>query len=109
MTAGTIAREFMTMSTSCSDSDAEALRELASAFTKLVKDRNALFHGVPYTAERGEQRLLHLGPGVRRDWSESMIREAAREFEATAIQANGLLHAGRYEVYMSATGKSLSV
>ena len=109
MTAGTIGREFQVSVSTCVDRDANALQNLAANFLELVKDRNALLHGVPYTASGGEQRLLHLGLKGRRDWSESLILEAAERFESAAIEANSLLHAGRYEAYMAATGKSLSI
>jgi hypothetical protein len=109
MTAGTIAREFSILAESSVDSDAEALRNLASSFSRLVKDRNALLHSVPYTAVGGEQRLLHLGSNGRRDWTESSIFDAALEFEKAAIEANGLFHGGRYEAYTAATGRVLSV
>lgn len=109
MTAGTIAREFDTLVQSCAANDADALRRLSSTFAHLVKDRNALLHGVPYTAQGGEQRLLHLGPNGRRDWTEKLVREAGRRFELAALEASQLLHAGRYEAYTALTGKSLSV
>ena len=109
MTAGTIAREFEKLSGSCGDSDSDALRALASTFGGLVKDRNALLHGVPYTAQGGEQRLRHLGPESTRDWTEALILEAAQRFEAAALEANRLLLAGRYESYTATTGKILSI
>jgi hypothetical protein len=109
MTAGTIGREFEALTGSRAEGDAKALQDLAVEFLELVKDRNAMLHGVPYTASGGEQRLLHLGPNGRRDWTEALILEAAKKFELAEIEANILLHAGRYEAYMAATGKSLSV
>jgi hypothetical protein len=109
MTAGTIAREFVASASSCTDTDAEALQQLAANFTELVKDRNALLHGVAYIASGGEQRLLHLGSNGRRDWTEALILEAAQKFETAAIEANTLLHAGRYEAYTALTGRVLSV
>lgn len=109
MTAGTIGREFEAAALARADEDAKSLQILAANFLHLVKDRNALLHGVPYTAKRGEQRLLHLGPKGRRDWTENLILETARKFEAAAIEANSLLHAGRYHNYVAATGKTLSV
>lgn len=109
MTAGTIARTFVSLSKSCADSDAEALQQLASNFSDLVKERNALLHGVPYTASGGEQRLRHLGPNGHRDWSEKLILDVAQKFELAAIDANRLLRSGRYEAYTARTGKMLSV
>jgi hypothetical protein len=109
MTAGTIAREFERAATDCGDADAPALQALATIFIDLVGDRNALLHGLPYTANGGEQRLLHLGPKGRRDWTEELILDAARRFETAAADANRLLHAGRYETYTAATSMALSV
>jgi hypothetical protein len=108
MTAGMIAREFEILAAACSEPDASELQSLAAVFKMLVLDRNALFHGVPYTAADGEQRLRHIGPAGRRDWSVENICDAARRFEDAAIHATKLLHAGRFDAY-SATGRSLSV
>jgi hypothetical protein len=109
MTAGTIAREFQDLAAACQETDADDLKALASTFADLVRDRNGLLHGVPYTAGNGEQRLRHIGPSGKRDWSVEMILAAAQRFEIGAIEAGRLLHAGRHAAYTAATGRSLSV
>lgn len=108
MTAGMIAQDFETLTHACAEGDATDLQSLASTFKSLVKDRNALLHGVPFTGSDGEQRLLHIGVSGRRDWTVEAIIDAGIRFEEAAVLANRLLHAGRYEAY-SATGRSLSV
>lgn len=109
MTAGSISREFQQVLLDCQDADASELQALASTFASLVRDRNGLLHGVPYTAAKGEQRLLHIGPSGRRDWSIETILAAAQEFEASAIEASRLLNGGRHAAYTAATGNSLSI
>lgn len=109
MTGGSIDRAFDRAAQECGDADAPALQSLATTFIEWVRDRNALFHGVPYTAAGGEQRLSHFSPKDRRDWTEDLILDAARRFETAAAEANRLLHALRYESYASATGRTLSI
>ena len=90
MTAGMIANEFQALANRCSEPDASELQSLGSTFKSLVADRNALFHGVPYTAANDEQRLLHIGPTGRRDWSVEAICHAGGKFEEAALQAKSI-------------------
>ena len=71
------------------------LKNLAEEFVTLVKERHALAHGNPHTAEGGKQRLLYDREGVRRDWSIEAMLNSAKDFEDAAIKANSLLHDGR--------------
>jgi hypothetical protein len=67
------------------------LEKFAAQFTDLVKDRNALVHGNPFTADGGEQRLGYSGRKGRVDWTLSDIINLTRRFEAASIEAGDLL------------------
>lgn len=83
--------------------DHSRLKALAATFLTLVEDRNALAHGIPHTAEGGEQRLGYNRKGVRRDWSIEAMLKSAKNFENAAIEANSLLHGGRFERHQTMT------
>jgi hypothetical protein len=84
------------------EQDHSRLKNLAATFLTLVEDRNALAHGIPHTAEGGEQRLGYDRKGVRRDWSIAAMLKIAKDFEDAAIEANALLHGGRLERHQQA-------
>ena len=80
-----------------SDCDQPELADLARNFRDLVKERNRLIHGNPFTAETGEQRLLYSGRLGGKDWTEELIREFSDVAANLARVAGRLLHRGRYE------------
>ena len=94
LTAGQIAKQAVEIVQALPESNAnrEDLCELAERFTGLVKRRDALLHGKPYTADGGEQRLRYSGRHGDEDWDIPTIIEAALEFERAAIDANAFLH-----------------
>lgn len=75
------------------DTSLEArLHGFAQSFQILVRSRNALVHGNPYTADDGEQRLGYYGKAGRIEWPLSDIVDVTLEFEAAATEASDLLH-----------------
>jgi hypothetical protein len=72
----------------------QQLSTLSAKFPELVKRRNSLMHGNPYTAEGGAQQLLYDGQHGRQEWRVQDILDAARDFEDAAIEAANLLHKG---------------
>jgi hypothetical protein len=110
LTAGQIARRFeeVVKGLPAQESDKERLETLAGSFIDLVKTRNALMHGRPFTGEGGEQRLLYRGKGQYKDWTFDGIIDAARAYEVAAIEAGDLLHGGRLKAYQIATGIDLT-
>jgi hypothetical protein len=72
----------------------QQLSTLSAKFSELVKRRDSLMHGKPYTAEGGVQQLLYDGRHGRQEWRVQDILDAARDFEDAAIEAASLLHKG---------------
>ena len=80
-----------------SDVDRPELVELSKSFLDIVKERNRLIHGNPFTAEGGEQRLLYSGRHGRKDWTEQLIQQFSDVAATLGAEAGHLLHNGRYE------------
>ena len=110
LTAGQIARHFdeVVKGLPAGASDKERLETLSGSFIDLVKERNGLMHGRPFTGEGGEQRLLYRGKGQYKDWTVDCIIDAARAYEVTAIEVGYLLDGGRLKAYQTATGIDLT-
>lgn len=59
------------------------------SYLKAIKHRNKLLHAHPYTASGGVQQLMASG-GL--EWPIEAVENAARTFEAAAIEGNELFH-----------------
>lgn len=94
LTAGQISERFATIVSALDEQHPArvALLEVAASFKDLVIIRNQLMHAKPYTADRGEQRLLYNGKSGRKDWPADAILETAAAFEALAIKGNNIFH-----------------
>ena len=68
------------------------LKAFAAQFKELVKRRNELVHGNPFTADGGEQRLGYSGKKGRVDWTLADIIDVTRSFENASVEAGELLH-----------------
>lgn len=99
LTAGKIAERFARAveGVPSSDGDQPELVELARKFRDIVKERDQLVHGNPYTANGGEQRLLYSGRHGRKDWTEDLIQQFSDVAATLGAKAGRLLHGGRYE------------
>lgn len=104
-TSGYTAKEFARLMNALPEEAADRAELVAAAesFKKLVNDRNALFHGAPYTAKGGAQQLQHNGRHGRRNWTESAIVDLALAFEDLAIEVCRLLHSGPYKAWLERT------
>lgn len=98
LTAGQIAVRFLEAVTEVGENepDKQELTELAIKFNSLVKDRNQLMHGNPFTANGGEQRLKYNGKHGQKDWTTELMQEFADNLALCSIEAGKLLHGGRY-------------
>jgi hypothetical protein len=103
-TAGKIGKKIETIiAASCGHRLFQELSTLSAKFSQLVKRRDSLMHGNPYTAEGGTQQLLYNGRHGRQEWRVQDILNVAREFEDAAIEASRLLHEGGLLVGTSQT------
>lgn len=89
-TVGTIAKRFITLAGSLSDSeDKTKLLNAALRFDELVEQRNGLVHGRPgMDAADGLSKLFRAGEL----WTVEKIRNAADEFSECAITLNECFH-----------------
>lgn len=106
LTAGQLAQKFTDAveRVPASDGDQPELADLARNFRELVKERNRLIHGNPFTAESGEQRLLYSGKHGRKDWTEELIQRFSDVTATLGSRAGRLLHGGRYEQWKCKSG-----
>jgi hypothetical protein len=107
LTANKIAKNFKEAVDGLSNQDPEkvALQSLAVSFIDLVKDRDGLMHGNPYSTDGGEQRLLYDGRHGRKDWSVQLIDEFSELTATASIEAGRLLHGGRLANYQNYYGQ----
>lgn len=105
MTAGMIAHHFSKLVSKLTNGDKDQLVTLADDFTDLVVDRNRLMHGNPYTAEGGEQRLSYNGKHGLKRWTVLDMMDFADKLASASIEANKLLHSGRYAEWQKTMGK----
>ena len=103
LTAGQIANHFANAEKQMNGADPgkKDLENLVSIFKALVDDRNRLFHGNPFTAEGGEQRLIYDGKHGQKDWTVDLMTTFSSQVAEASISAGSLLHGGRYEAYMN--------
>lgn len=89
-TAGTIAKRFITLAESLSDSeDKTKLLHAALRFDELVEQRNGLVHGRPgMDVADGLSKLFRAGEL----WTVEKIRHTADEFSQCAITLNEYFH-----------------
>lgn len=106
LTAGIIAQRFADAVTKvpASVGDQSELENLARNFREMVVERNRLFHGNPFTAKNGEQRLLYSGKHGRKEWTENLIQQFSDVAATLGAEASRLLHGGRYEHYKNSSG-----
>lgn len=77
------------------------LEGIAARFRKCKDRRNQLLHAHPHTSTSGKQLLLRSKASSKISWDSPLIIDAARDFEALAIDAAKLFHSA-----LKSVGKS---
>jgi len=92
LTSGQVERTFSKIARSLPETNSckNQFQELAKDFRDLVKNRDCLVHGNPYTAKTGEQRLLYNGRHGRKDWTIELLTEFANRTAEASIEAGNL-------------------
>jgi hypothetical protein len=100
LTAGQIGGHLIELAAeTANDEDHHEITEFARVFADLVVLRNKLIHGRPYTAKDGVQQLQYNGKHGLMSWPVHQIESAAEAFQDAALQANRIIHNGRYAAY----------
>lgn len=89
-TSRRIANEF-----SASTKGNDELMGIAFRFGVLVTERDALMHGVPYSAHGEAQRLWHRGRQGNRHWHPDRVDAVRLAFEALAADIDDVVSDGR--------------